>query len=162
MSQAFKPSPHYLQHWLQQWLKSPQYQLQLWKRQSSLMSAFCIPPKQLPTMQQIKVKVFCFILFLAQQLRLQELTHQVSCWFMSMTVQQLWQRWTHTFFCCFFFKTIQQFKLPNWLLNIPKHPFTYTKIAVHFVRENGCNTGNSMNTMALLASALLVTLALQD
>jgi hypothetical protein len=45
---------------------------------------------------------------------------------------------------------------------IPKHPFTSVKIAEYFVRENRSNSGNLMNTMALLASALLVTLALQD
>jgi hypothetical protein len=53
-----------------------------------LDKCFLHPVKTGATMQQIKVKVFCFMLFLAQHLRLQEFTHQVSCCFTIMTIQQ--------------------------------------------------------------------------
>jgi hypothetical protein len=35
--------------------------------QNKLVECFLHPPNQVPTMQQIKVKVLCFMLFLAQQ-----------------------------------------------------------------------------------------------
>ncbi len=150
--------------------------------------AFCILPKRRLTMQPKEISCcftfktiwrlrpqvsFCFASKTTQKLWLQvsfcfaskttqKLWPQVSCCFMTMMIQQSWQRWTHKISCCFLFKTIQKIKPQNWLLNIPKHPFTSAKIAVHFVRENGCNAGDSTNTTTSLASALLVTLALQD
>ncbi len=52
------------------------------------------------------------------------------------------------------------FKLPSWLLFIPKHPLASAKVAEYFRRENGNNSGNLTDTPTSLALAWLFTSAL--